>query len=131
MGRRGKSWLTDDPEEREWYGLARKYGCTVVELQGRMTDLEFRRHCQDQQDYPDPLERMAQLLYVNTILLNIGVGSLMKDGKPPFSIRQIAPWMAKHDVAEKPIEIQLNMVEHLFKNVGSDKVKLKPKETAK
>ena len=100
MGRRGKSWLTDDPEEREWYGLARKYGCTVVELQGRMTDLEFRRHCQDQQDYPDPLERMAQLLYVNTILLNIGVGSLMKDGK--LSLIHISEPTRRHHVSRMP-----------------------------
>jgi hypothetical protein len=99
-------------------------GRTVGELQAAMTDLEFRRHCQDQQDYPDAIERMASLMFTNTLLLNMAVGSLTKDGKPPFTINQIAPWAAKGE-EPKPQEMDMNTLASLTRHMGESQFKLK------
>lgn len=116
--------MTDDPEEREWYSLARKFGVSVEMLQEMMTELEFRRHCEDQQNYPDAADRTAHLLYVNTFLLNLAVGSLINGGNPPFSLRQIAPW-SMPEKKNLSSDLEIAAAEAQFGKVGNVKVRVK------
>ena len=96
--------MTEEPEEREWYSLSRKFGIPVADLQRQMTDFEFRRHLEDQKDFPDADGRSAHLLYVLAILLNEFIGG-WNNGKRPLTGQQIAPWIK---VVDKPRQLELD-----------------------
>lgn len=90
-----------------------------------MSAAEFRRHCQDRQDYPDPIDRVAHSTHVLVLLLNGFVAAWCEGGKPPFSLRQVAPWLAPEVDPVKAEQARLDFaIAMCSRNIDADKVKL-------